>query len=454
MYDTRNIDNMYDRRKGFEMLCPLGAYPLLMRRDADGREKMVKFLTEGKSTGGASSLYVHIPFCDSLCNFCCFYRVLLDKDRANSYLDALKTEITRYSETEYIKSSSFGSVYIGGGTPTSLETAQLADLVLMLKERFHIKSDAEITVETTTHNASHEKLEALYETGVNRLSFGVQTFDDASREVLTLKDTSSNVISVIRSARDIGFDNIDIDLMYNLPGQSMDDWKQDLRRAVELGLESISTNPLFVARGTAFAREIEKGKLSGMFMMSDDRTEIDMYLLAIRELENAGYQQQNLVHFMLPEKEHAYAKMRFGHNDCLALGASAWGFLGGYLYGNARGVATYTERVIAGAELEDPVSSVSRCACLSKDEMMRRYMIGSLHSISIDAGEFERLFGVELTDVFSEQIEGLLERGLMESDDSATTLTLTDAGKVWCTNVAEEFCPDQYVAIFEKMFGD
>jgi len=445
------VYDIYGRRKGFEMLCPLGSYPLLMRRDADDREGMVKFLTEERSTGGTSSLYVHIPFCDSLCNFCCFYRVLLDENRANSYLDALKTEITRYSETEYIKSSSFGSVYIGGGTPTSLETAQLADLVLMLKERFHIKSGSEITVETTTHNASHEKLEALYETGVNRLSFGVQTFNDSAREVLTLKDTSSDVISVIRSARDIGFDNIDIDLMYNLPGQSVDDWKQDLRRAVELGLESVSTNPLFVARGTAFAREIENGKISGI---SDDRTEIDMYLLAIRELESAGYQQQNLVHFMLPEKEHAYAKMRFGHNDCLALGASAWGFLGGYLYGNARGVATYTERVIAGAESEDPISPVNRCARLSKDEMMRRYMIGSLHSISIDAGEFTRLFGVELTDVFREQIEGLLKRGLIASDDSATTLMLTDAGKVWCTNVAEEFCPDQYVAIFEKMFGD
>ncbi|MCD6207627.1 MAG: coproporphyrinogen III oxidase family protein [Methanosarcinales archaeon] len=440
------VYNVYGRRKGFEMLCPLGSYPLLMRRDADDREEMVKFLTEETSTGAASSLYVHIPFCDSLCNFCCFYRVLLEENRAESYLNTLKTEIMRYSDTEYIRSSSFGSVYIGGGTPTSLETEQLAELLTLLRERFHILSDAEITVETTTHNAKREKLEALYENGVNRLSFGVQTFNDATREVLTLKDTSSDAISVIRSAQDIGFDNIDIDLMYNLPGQGMDDWKRDLQCTAELGLESISTNPLFVARGTAFAREIEKGRISGI---SDDRTEIDMYLLAIRELESAGYQQQNLVHFMLPEKEHAYAKMRFGQCDCLALGASAWGFLGGYLYGNARGIARYTESVIAGAESEYPVS---RCARLSKDEMMRRYIIGSLHSISIDRDEFTRLFGVELTDVFRERIKGLLERGLIVSDDS--TIMLTDAGKVWCTNVAEEFCPDQCVAIFEKMFGD
>ena len=436
------IHNIYSKRKGFEILCPLGSYPLFLRRDADDRKEMVKFLTKEKNKNKASSLYIHIPFCDSLCNFCCFYRVLLEENKVKTYLEALKNEIIRYSDTEYIKSSSFESVYIGGGTPTSLGTDQLIDLLSLLKERFDNVSDAEITIETTTHNAQREKLKALYDNGVNRLSFGVQTFNDPIRDILTLRDASSDAISVIHAAHDLGFDNIDIDLMYNLPGQSMDDWKRDLHQAVELKLESISPNPLFIAKGTAFAREIEEGKIPPG---SDDRIEIDMYLLAIKELESAGYRQQNLVHFILPEKEHAYAKMRFGHHDCLALGTSAGGFLGRYLYGNVRGMNRYADSMMMGFP-------ISMCARLSKDEMMRKYMIWGLHSVAVSKDVFRELFGVELADVFSEQIESLLRKGLIESDDS--TIRLTDVGKVWCTNIAEEFCPDVYLAIFERMFGD
>ncbi len=170
-----------------------------------------------------------------------------------------------------------------------------------------------------------------------------------------------------------------------------------------------------------------------------------MYLLAIKELESAGYRQQNLVHFILPEKEHAYAKMRFGHHDCLALGTSAGGFLGRYLYGNVRGMNRYADSMMMGFP-------ISMCARLSKDEMMRKYMIWGLHSVAVSKDVFRELFGVELADVFSEQIESLLRKGLIESDDS--TIRLTDVGKVWCTNIAEEFCPDVYLAIFERMFGD
>ncbi len=439
------IYNIYSKRKGFEMLCPLGSYPLFLRKNKDDKEDMIKFLSEEGTSHKTSSLYVHIPFCDSLCNFCCFYRGLLEETQANRYLDALKKEIVRYSDTEYIRSSSFASIYIGGGTPTSLRTEQLTDLLALLKERFKIRSDAEITVETTTHNAEESKLEALYENGVNRLSFGVQTFKDGIRNILTLTDTRSEAISVIRAAQEIGFENIDIDLMYNLPGQSMDDWKMDLHQAAELELESISPNPLFVARGTAFAKQIAAGEIPPV---SGDKTEIDMYLLAIGELENAGYRQQNLVHFVLPEKEHLYARMRFGSQDCLALGTSGGGFLGAYLYGNVRGINRYIEK-IESANAEFPVSI---CAKLTAEELMHKYMIWGLHSTEVDKNAFWELFGVELTDVFPEQIESLERRGLIESDESK--IALTTAGKVWCTNVAEEFCPEKYVAIFEKMFGD
>ncbi|MEA3283074.1 MAG: coproporphyrinogen-III oxidase family protein [Euryarchaeota archaeon] len=416
-----------------------------MRRNKDDKEEMIKFLYEEGTGHKTSSLYVHIPFCDSLCNFCCFYRGLLEETQANKYLDALGKEIVKYSDTEYIRSGSFASVYIGGGTPTSLRTEQLTDLLALLKERFKIRSDAEITVETTTHNAERDKLEALYENGVNRLSFGVQTFKDSIRDILTLTDTRSEAISVIRAAQGIGFENIDIDLMYNLPGQSVGDWKMDLRQAAELELESISPNPLFVARGTAFAKQIAAGEIPPI---SGDRTEIDMYLLAISELENAGYRQQNLVHFVLPEKEHLYARMRFGSQDCLALGTSAGGFLGAYLYGNARGINRYIEK-IESANLKFPVNI---CAKLTAEELMHKYMIWGLHSTEVSKNAFRDLFGVELTDVFPKQIESLERRGLIESDRSK--IALTTAGKVWCTNVAEEFCPDTYVTIFEKMFGD
>ncbi len=173
-----------------------------------------------------------------------------------------------------------------------------------------------------------------------------------------------------------------------------------------------------------------------------------MYLLAINELENAGYRQQNLVHFVLPEKEHLYAMMRFGSQDCLALGTSGGGFLGTYLYGNVRGINRYIEK-IESTNAEYPVNI---CAKLTAEELMHKYMIWGLHSTEVGKNAFRELFGVELADAFPEQIKSLERRGLIESDRSR--IALTTAGKVWCTNVAEEFCPERYVTIFEKMFGD
>lgn len=375
------------------------------------------------------ALYVHIPFCDSICTFCCFYGVLKTDAVVREYLRTLKAEIQMYAETPYIKSSKFGTMYFGGGTPSALSLKQLVDLLICCRKNLDIDDLAEITVEGNTSNFNEPKLKGVLDVGCNRLSFGIQTFNDTARKLLNLQDSATHASEAIRTAQKVGCKNIDIDLIYNLPGQTLADWEQDLKKAIDLGVESISCFPLTVYPHTKLAKLIERGEAP---QTGDKNVEIKMYIKAVKLLTEAGYKQQRFIaQFTLPGKEFRYGGNPY--QECLALGTNATGYLRRYLYKNIKSLPEYL------ASLNRKKLPIVSCTKLSKKDEMRRFVVRGLGSMEIDKKEFQKLFGEIPEDAFSDIIMKLEKMGLIITDDSR--ITLTDLGAIWGHNVCAEFLP-------------
>jgi oxygen-independent coproporphyrinogen-3 oxidase len=421
-----------------------GSYPLLSRGESQHKKvRQFRELLQGtEKTGEPKVIYLHIPFCDSICNFCCFNRVLKQEDMVERYLETVKKEIKMYAQTEYVKSGKFNAMYFGGGTPTCLSTEQLIDLLSYCKNSFDFSEDAEITVEGSTVNSSKNKLKALYENGADRFSFGVQTFHQPTRELLNLQDTADNAIKVIRDAHELGIQNVDIDLMYNLPGQTLENWRRDLQMAINLQLENISLYALSVFPYAKLASQLKNNEIPPV---GDVAAEIEMYVEGVKSLTEAGYIQQHLSHFTLPGKTHRYLKMRIGSEDCLAVGAGSNGKSANFIHSNCRSLEAYANKI---DRWELPIEA---CITLSKEDEMRRMMMGGLELLSVNKQKFKERFGDEPENIFSATIKRLRQKNLIFVGDSE--ITLTETGKIWGHNVSRGFCSQQYMEQLDRLRG-
>jgi oxygen-independent coproporphyrinogen-3 oxidase len=436
MEELSSLLGMYDSRtRGvFYSLYPLPPYENRDAEDIRGLDRLQTLLTERKpSTARNAHIYIHIPFCDSFCAFCGIPKRIAKPDLIERYLHALKHEIGMYSKKEYIRSCRFKSLYLGGGTPTVLSPEQLAWILDYCRERLPIEEDSEITVEGSTHNFDREKLEKVLEKGANRVSYGIQTFNDALRKTLDLQDDAEGAIRALKWARRAGFAERDIDLIYNLPGQSVQDVEEDFRIAADLGLENISFYPLHVGEGTKIHSMVQ----TGIIPLGDMELEIRMYLKAAEVAKAAGYEQQSILSkWIIPGKTCLAEKYRMGPHDCLALGPSGNGNLGDYIYRNVNSLQSYLERIQGDSYPIDCGLQVSA------EEEMRRYICRAFSFLRVDKREFEEMFSTTPEQAFPEVISNLRHRGLVDVDDQE--IRLTPAGKVWGQNVCVEFCSTQW----------
>ena len=224
-------------------------------------------------------IYIHIPFCDSICAFCRFNRVLKNDKKVGSYIKALKTEIEYYSAMKYIKASPFDALYFGGGTPSALSADLLSDIIAFAKDKLILSREAEITIEGSPSNFNEEKLRTVKKSGVNRISFGVQTFNSRRARILNLPQTPEFVIKRLKQAGKIEYDNIDIDLMYNFPGQDISDIETEISKATALSLAHLSWYPINIHKDSSLGKLIEKGKLP-----AQKNGEVEMYLLILNKM--------------------------------------------------------------------------------------------------------------------------------------------------------------------------
>ncbi|MCQ2749006.1 MAG: radical SAM family heme chaperone HemW [Clostridia bacterium] len=242
-------------------------------------------------------LYVHIPFCKSKCSYCDFCSFAGRDNKIDDYLVALKKEMELYKKVT--EDCAIKTVFIGGGTPTYLDNDKLVDLIKTIKENFNVKKDAEFTVECNPGTLEHEKLVALKKAGVNRLSIGLQSANDKTLKTIGRIHTFDEFKKNLEDARNVGFDNINADLMFSLPNETLDDIKNTIDEVLKLNLEHISAYSLIIEEGTKMCEMAE----SGEYRFPDEDEDREIYYYVCDKLAEAGYHQYEISNFAKPGYE-------------------------------------------------------------------------------------------------------------------------------------------------------
>lgn len=269
-----------------------------------------------------NSVYIHIPYCKKICNFCSMRRTI--NPVPDDYYELVIQQIENYGKTEYVKTSEITSVYFGGGTPTSLPSKQLALILQALYKNFNIKKTAEISMESTISELDDEKLNTLFENGLNRLSLGVQTFNDAGRKVLGRIGNGSNAEAMIRKAFNTGFQNVNIDIIYNYPNETEEILREDLQRAFTLNIAGFSFYSLIIMDTSKIARNIDNEN----FSVSSLHRDASFFITILEQARKAGYDFLEITKMVKPKRDN-YEYIRNAHfgGNVFPVGAGAGGFI-------------------------------------------------------------------------------------------------------------------------------
>jgi oxygen-independent coproporphyrinogen-3 oxidase len=368
-----------------------------------------------------------IPFCSLKCSFCYFPTELIANNKMAHYLDAMKESLIRYSKTKYVQTSEFSEIYLAGGTPSIMSTKQTIELLEFCEKTFNISQDREIKVTGCTHDFDYEKLKALSEYGVDQLDLGVQTFDDNVRKMVNLRDKARNAEETIKVAHKLGL-RVSIDLMYNLPGQNLKVWNNDIQRALELDVESADCYALEIYPDTKLAKQLQSGVLPPR---GDQDSETEMYLEAKNTFKAAGYEKTCHNRFSRIEEDFKEPCM-----EILGTGAGFFmGTLGKFSYVDIEPSGDYVDAVNRG---QVPISKLSMN---SEEDEMGKMMMRLYIRLPVNKQEFKDRFGKLPEDAFESAINKLVRKGLIEVDDRE--IRLTSLGDLWRLNVCWEFSGPQ-----------
>lgn len=390
-------------------------------------------LSQPALTHGPKAMYMHIPFCQYLCGFCPFVKYKQDEERIRQYLVHLKHEMETYAATPYFSGAFFGSLYMGGGTASILAPDQLAELVGHSKDVFQFAEDAEITLECSPITVDPEKFRVVREAGVNRVSFGVQTFDDEISKAADVAQTGDTSRQVIRWAQDAGIDHISIDLIYNLPGQTARQVISDIDNALEVGVKQVTMFPLSVMPHTKLFRDVNEHKISGIGDLSH---ELELCRAATEHLGGRGLVQTSVPDFSLPEVTYRHARIHFSDfEDLLGLGAGAMGTINEYTYVNVAELKRYQELTDEGTP---PVNAGQQSP---EAEKPRATMAMGLRMLEVSRKTFLERHGVDPETIFGDLLTDLSGRGLIEV--TAAGVRLTSLGTMFGYDVAKSFYSDE-----------
>jgi oxygen-independent coproporphyrinogen-3 oxidase len=351
-----------------------------------------------------SYLYIHVPFCVKKCLYCDFISFPFDDSSAGNYLEALIKEITiRSTRAEELE-----TIYVGGGTPSLMPERFLGDLFLCLHDSFTFSHHSEITIEANPGTLCKEKLALFHSSGVNRISLGAQSFQDGELKALGRIHTAQQAATSLKLARGAGFENISLDLMYGVPGQTCDTWKDTLRRAVELGPTHISAYELTPEKGTPLVGLLEKRTME----LPDEEDVLAMYDYAIDYLSARGYEQYEISNFSLSGYRCRHNLNYWNRGEYLAAGAGAHSFSAGIRSRNTARLSTYIERLRAGTLPEEESLQITRF-----DEMRERLFLGLRKTEGIPVPDSEE--GSDLLAAAGE----LIEKGYLNLADNRLRLT-------------------------------
>ncbi|RJP52446.1 MAG: radical SAM family heme chaperone HemW [Anaerolineaceae bacterium] len=389
-----------------------------------------------------TSIYLHIPFCKHRCAYCDFNTYAGQEDSIPAYVDALINEIEFVGHHAGRSAERSGArvhtVFFGGGTPSLLSEVQFEAILQALRATFTFTTDAEISIEANPGTISPGKLNAIRAAGVNRISFGVQSANTEELRMLERAHDFFTVIEAVSSARKAGFDNLNLDLIYGLPEQSMPTWQTTLKRVLELHPEHISAYALTLEHGTPFGKWSSKGLLP----LPDPDLAADMYEWACEYLEINGYVHYEISNWAKNKDENMIYPSSFNfdpffacrHNlqywrslPYLAFGTGAHGYAGGYRYSNALRIKTYMEHLTEieyrKSNIGYPLSpaAVNQHKQTLQDDMSE-YMLNNLRLVQagVVEADFRSRFGRGLLDVYPKEIDELIHAGLLECKTSGS----------------------------------
>ena len=352
-------------------------------------------------------LYVHIPFCVRKCQYCDFLSGPSDEETKDRYIEALLKEIRAAEHTENFE---IVSVFIGGGTPSALKAEAIASIMRTLQEQFFFCEDAEVTIEANPGTVDLEKLTIYRNVGINRLSLGLQSTDAEELKLLGRIHSYEEFLKSYEWAREAGFSNINIDLMFAIPGQTGEAWRQHLYQVAELNPEHISAYSLIIEEGTPFAEQ--------NLDLPDEDTEYQMYEDTAEILERYGYRQYEISNYA---KQGYMCRHNAGYwqrREYLGFGLGASSLYGGMRFSNTHQMQEYLK------ESRNPDQIRKDVTVLSRNEQIEEFMfLGLRMTEGISEKEFEENFDVRLMDVYGDILQKYEETGFMEHIETKWRLT-------------------------------
>lgn len=378
-------------------------------------------------------LYIHIPFCRQKCPYCAFFSQEHSGDSLKHYIELLCSEMSLVAKTTRTWNA-LDSIYFGGGTPSLLDSRQIARLLEQAEQIFGLSPQVEITLEANPGTVDYRRLAEFRHSGINRLSLGVQSFDDRMLATLGRIHTAGEAQKAFAAARRAGFENIGIDLINSLPGQTQEMWQADLQQALQLAPEHISVYGLTIEEDTSFAARYAGNSP----LLPDEDLSAEMFEIADDLLGTHGYEHYEIANYARPGFRSQHNSGYWHRDGYLGLGAGAHSCLKdttfGTRFGNVADLDEYTRSVQQNILPQRDIVQISR-----EDAMAEHMFLGLRMSDGVTFKTFEQEFGIGLRDVFGKALEVLQSQQLLTIDTRA--VRLTRRGMLLSNQVFQQFIP-------------
>ena len=368
-----------------------------------------------------TSAYVHIPFCTQICYYCDFSKVFIKNQPVDSYLEHLLQEFHSYDIQK------LRTLYIGGGTPTALSAPQLETLLDGLTKNLDLSVLEELTIEANPGDLDADKIAVLKNSAVNRVSLGVQTFDDKMLKKIGRSHLEKDIYENIDRLKLAGFDNISIDLIYALPGQTMDQVKDNVEKAITLDIPHMSLYSLILENHTVFMNRMRRGKLP----LPKEELEAEMFEYIIEELEQSGFEHYEISNFSKPGFESRHNLMYWDNAEYYGIGAGASGYVNGVRYKNHGPIRHYLSAVEAGN------ARVTEEHLSQREQMEEEMFLGLRKKSGVSITRFEEKFGTSFEDLYGQVVRNLCHQGLLQVEGQQ--IRMTKKGLFLGDTVAEQF---------------
>ncbi len=370
--------------------------------------------------------YLHIPFCEQICHYCDFNKVFLQGQPVDEYIESMDVEMKNTVEAYPFKSLS--TIFVGGGTPTVLNEKQLETFLASIHRHLKPSTNCEFTFEANPGDLTIEKLTLLKEAGVNRLSFGVQTFNDQLLEKIGRTHRRKDVFKTVELARNVGFENISLDLIYALPEQTIQDFQETLETALTLEVEHFSAYSLIIEPKTVFYNLMRKGTLK----LPSQENEAKMYEILMEFMEKHGYHQYEISNFSTKGYESRHNLTYWNNEEYYGIGAGAHGYVDGKRIVNAGPLKKYMMNIEEKGFPYNDIHTVTE-----SEKMEEELFLGLRKTEGVSKHHFTNKFHRSLMDVFGDQINEQKDKGLLE--ETRDHIRLTKQGKFLGNEVFQAF---------------